>query len=77
MNYNDTARILGMNLRMLRTEYNLSQADLALKIGIGTDPKRCSLISQYEGGLVMPRVFTLRKLALYFGVSMDRFFEVA
>jgi transcriptional regulator with XRE-family HTH domain len=58
--------VLGKRIKQLREEKGLLQKDIARIIGI-TD----SAIGHYERGARFPDPETLRKLAEYFGVSVD------
>ncbi len=57
---------LGKNLKWLRKQGGLTQADLATHIGV----KR-SLIGAYEEGRAEPRLLTIRSICQYFNVSLD------
>ena len=57
---------IGDKIKKLRKESNLSQGQLALKIG--TDARR---ISKYENNINLPTTETLIKIADYFNVSLD------
>lgn len=54
------------NIRKLRLENNLTQKQLADKIGMGQ-----SIVTHYETGRRMPTVSTLVKLSKIFNVSID------
>ncbi len=56
----------GQRLRMLRTEMNLTQADLAKRLGLGE-----STISFYEADKRSPDFEVLIKISKYFGVTTD------
>lgn len=58
--------MLGDNIRRLRTERELSQQDLADKVGVIQ-----AAISQIESGAVNPRYTTLLALAAALGVGLD------
>lgn len=58
--------LLSANLKNLRKKMSLTQEQLAQKTGI----KR-SLIGSYEEGRAEPKIETLQKLALFFGLSLD------
>lgn len=51
---------------MLRHEHNITQAQLANELGIGT-----STIGMYESGIRKPSYNVLKKIANYFNVSVD------
>ncbi|MCP4367552.1 MAG: helix-turn-helix transcriptional regulator [Deltaproteobacteria bacterium] len=57
---------IGKKINRLRKERNLSQAQLAIKIG--TDARR---ISNYENGVNVPTTDALIKIADFFNVSVD------
>ncbi|MGP8320470.1 MAG: helix-turn-helix domain-containing protein [Methanosarcinaceae archaeon] len=57
---------IGEKIRRLRKEHNLSQAQLAQKIG--TDARR---ISNYENCVNLPTTEALIKLADFFNISID------
>ncbi len=57
---------LGDKLTMLRKQKNLSQGDLADKIGISRDA-----IGKYERGDIMPTADKAKKMADILGVSLD------
>lgn len=58
--------MLGDNIRRLRIERELSQQDLAEKVGVIQ-----AAISQIESGSVNPRYTTLLALAAALGVGLD------
>lgn len=51
-------------IRLLRIAQNLSQADLAERVGVAQ-----SAISQFEAGTKTPRLGTLKRLASSLGIS--------
>ena len=57
---------LGDKITMLRKQKNLSQGDLADKIGISRDA-----IGKYERGDIMPTADKAKKMADILGVSLD------
>jgi transcriptional regulator with XRE-family HTH domain len=57
---------LGDKITMLRKQKNLSQTDLADKIGISRDA-----IGKYERGDIMPTADKAKKMADLLGVSLD------
>lgn len=57
---------LGDKITMLRKQKNLSQGDLADKIGISRDA-----IGKYERGDIMPTADKAKKMADLLGVSLD------
>lgn len=57
---------LGNKITMLRKEKNLSQGDLADKIGVSRDA-----IGKYERGDIMPTADKAKKIAGILGVSLD------
>lgn len=54
------------NLKRLRTEAKLSQAKLAAEIGVSQQS-----INKYENHKIEPDISTLKKIAVYFGVTVD------
>lgn len=54
------------NIRELRKENDLSQGELAEKLG-----GKKSLVSNYENGYSVPDIFTLITLADIFDVTLD------
>ena len=54
------------NIAELRKNSNLSQRELALKIGTSQ-----ANLSRWEQGLIIPSVIECWKLADFFGVSID------
>ena len=61
---------IGQNIRRLRTEAGLSQAELARMIG-----KTRSMISQYESDMNAPRMGTVEKLAAALRCSKSEIIE--
>lgn len=57
----------GKNLRYLRKEHNMSQEDIATRLGL----KSYTTIQKWESGKATPSVLTGHKLAKMFGVSLD------
>lgn len=57
---------LGDKITMLRKQKNLSQGDLADKIGVSRDA-----IGKYERGDIMPTADKAKKMADVLGVSLD------
>tara|TARA_Y100000114_G_C11694682_1_gene295384 strand:- start:46 stop:393 length:348 start_codon:yes stop_codon:yes gene_type:complete len=57
---------IGSRIKKLRLELNLTQEELAERVGI--DKRN---ISRYEGGHVDPRKSTLRKMAEVFGITYE------
>ncbi len=53
-------------LKMLRHKHNITQAQLASELGIGT-----STIGMYESGIRKPSYEVLKKISNYFNVSID------
>ncbi|BCS80621.1 helix-turn-helix domain-containing protein [Anaerocellum diazotrophicum] len=58
--------IFAMRLKELREKANLTQNELAEKLGIGR-----ATLSNYELGVRKPDIDTLQKIAMYFDVSSD------
>lgn len=58
--------IFAVRLKELREEANLTQNELAEKLGIGR-----ATLSNYELGVRKPDIDTLQKIAMYFDVSSD------
>ncbi len=63
---NEGIYMFGKRIRKLRLEQNLKQKDLAEKLKIST-----SSIGMYERELRQPDAEILKKIANYFGVSID------
>ena len=61
---------IGRNIKRLRLEHNMSQADLANRIG-----KTHSAVSMYESGEIEPRMGVVEKLAEVFGVPKSEIIE--
>lgn len=57
---------LGMKIKKLRVENGMKQTDLARELNVGG-----TTISNYETGYNTPDVFTLRKIARMFDVSIE------
>lgn len=62
----------GRNLKDLRIQHRLSQVQLAKEIGVEQRQ-----ISRYECGINQPPFDIVEKLADYFDVSIDYFFDRA
>jgi len=60
------ASMIAMNIKKLRGEKNLTQSQLADKLGLNR-----SVIGAYEEGRAEPRMSTLITIASYFNVSLD------
>lgn len=58
---------LAKNIRYLRKKHNLSQEDVANKLGY----KSFTTIQKWESGVAEPSVIVVRKLAELFGVDMN------
>lgn len=58
--------MIAQNLKYLRNLQNISQAELAEKLGI---PR--TTLSAYERGFVEPNIELMRKMSKYFQVSLD------
>lgn len=59
-----------MNLKELRMQNSLTQAELGMRIG-----KKQVTISQYETGIRKPNLLTARKLADALDISLDTLLE--
>jgi len=57
---------LGLNIKYLRKVRNLTQDQLADKIGVNR-----AMIGSYEEGRAVPKLQALRTISLYFSVSID------
>ncbi len=66
MGGNDKKAEIGKNLQRLREKNNLTQLDLAEKIGVDL-----LQVSQWENGVNLPDTENLLKLSKLFGVSVD------
>lgn len=64
-NTNDSVR-LGNNLKRLRGEKGLTQADIAKAVGV-----TCPYLSSIENGKVNPKLSTLAKLAKAVGIKTE------
>ncbi|MGB9846216.1 MAG: helix-turn-helix domain-containing protein [Desulfotomaculales bacterium] len=64
----NTAFLFGKRLKRLREEMHIEQRDLAKVLGINKD-----VLNRYENGNrgFLPRIPTIRRLANFFGVSID------
>lgn len=58
--------MIGEKIRNLRKTFNISQVDLANKLGI---TKQC--VSNWENDNILPSIDMLVRLAKYFNVSTD------
>ncbi len=56
------------NLRYLRKKHNMTQEDLANKLGY----KSFTTIQKWESGVSEPSVSTVKEIAQLFGVTMDQ-----
>jgi len=63
---NSESKLLGENLKRIRTEKDISQGDIARELGVD----RC-FISTIENGKTNPTLATITKLAQALGVSSD------
>lgn len=61
---------LSQNLKYLRGQQGLTQAELALKLGVNR-----AVIGAYEEGRAEPRLDTLRHIARFFRVALDNLLE--
>lgn len=57
-----------IRLKNIREQNNLSQLELADKLGLGVSQQT---ISKYENGINEPDLSTLKKIAIFFNVSTD------
>ena len=55
-----------LKLMLKRKEFRLTQEELAAKVGVST-----RAIQSYESGQRQPTLDTLRKVALFFGCTID------
>ena len=60
--------IVGKFLKSLREEKGLTQVQLSLKLNGGYSD---AAISKWEGGKSLPNIDDLKRLANYFGVTVD------
>ncbi len=58
--------IIGENIRRLRAEKDMKQNVLADELNI-----RRQTISAYERGITLPDIYSLIRIADYFGISLD------
>ncbi len=61
-----SAEKTGQRIRELRSEYEMSQKDLAEKVGV-----KQNTVAQYEKGIVKPSLEILVKLAITFQTTTD------
>ncbi|MBX0329027.1 helix-turn-helix domain-containing protein [Oscillochloris sp. ZM17-4] len=62
-------RLLGIKVRRLREQANLTQSELATKLGLSDQSK--GVVSEIESGRKIPRTEVVLKLAIMFEVSTD------
>jgi len=62
----ETAKIFGERVKMLRRKKEMSMDELSLDLGIAK-----SNLSKYENGVTAPTLDTARKFANYFCVTID------
>ncbi len=62
----------GFTLKELRKSYNLTQAELASRIGLSK-----AVVSKYENGMGYPTFDVLIRIADFFGVTTDYLLGVA
>jgi transcriptional regulator with XRE-family HTH domain len=67
---NSIKRIIGTNIKWLRTEATLSSKDLAEAVGVSP-----TAVSDWETGKSQPKPEKLKKLAEYFKVSPAEFMK--
>jgi len=60
------SKLLGLNIKYLRKVRNLTQDQLADKIGVNR-----AMIGSYEEGRAVPKLPALQILSHYFNVSID------
>ena len=58
--------VIGENIKRLRKQQEIKQAELASKLNIGRQT-----LSAYERRVTLPDVLALIEIADYFGVSLD------
>lgn len=58
--------IIGKNIRTLRIEKEMKQNTLADELNISRQT-----ISAYERGISLPDIYSLMRIADYFGISLD------
>lgn len=63
--------MLNENIKEMRNSYNLSQVELAAKLGVS---KQC--VSNWENDNVLPSIEMLVKIAKFFNVSCDRLLDM-
>lgn len=62
---------LGKKIKFLRRKYNLTQKEMSKKINISY-----SSISKYENNQSLPDLETLKKIAVFFNISVDYLLDV-
>lgn len=63
--------MLGDRIKELRFAQKLSQVDLAKKLGVSKQT-----ISNWENGNIQPSIYTLVRIAKFYGVSTDYLLEL-
>lgn len=66
---------LGEQIRELRKKRNLSQAELAEKIGVYFKDSKSKVISDYETGRRNPSIVMLKKIAEVLDAEVDIFLK--
>ena len=66
----DEAEKLGLNLKRIRTEKNISQVDIAQSLGVSR-----GFVSNLENGKTNPTLTTISKIATAIGVSTEELFK--
>lgn len=64
--------MLSTNIRNLRKDFNISQVQLALELGV---TKQC--VSNWENDNILPSIEMLIKIAKYFNVSTDYLLDIS
>ena len=62
----ENENVFGKNLKILRTEKNIGQIELAKFLGVSK-----GIISLWENGLREPNMYSLISIAKFFKVSID------
>ncbi len=70
MNKTRLQKTVGVRIRQIRQDRNISQEELASSIG-----KLRQVIQRIEGGHVNPEIYTLRLIAGGLGIRLEELFE--